>query len=438
MTESVDNIFQIGEALEQRISHIESKLEDQINKILDLSRIGSVFTSLLDLNLILPMMMETALRIVKGEVGEVIIFDFYGQPKTVNWGLSSNIIQRLNTDRGIDIINHIKNTGESLVINNLDFQEEGIISTLAININSILAAPLKSQDEVVGVITIANKEEHQDFDTDDKFALELLGNFAAVAVANVKLHEDALAKQAMEHELNLAEQVQHTLMPDQIKIFDEIEVYSYHHQAGQVGGDFYDIIELSEGRYLIVCADVSNKGMSAALIMSAVRSYIRVVVENVNTVAELTSKVNDLLCRDMHNLGSMFVTMFICLIDMKEHKLYSVNAGHPPGYFFRNDKVEKLKTGGTFIGQFSGLKYLEKETPIKPGDKLVVFTDGVFECVNSKNEMLGLSNALQFLIEHNQVSWDIFLEDFKILLEEYSYDSGRVDDTTLLKIEIKK
>ena len=84
MSESVENIFQIGEAFEQRLVDLEDKLEDQINNILDLSRIGTVFTSLLDLNMILPMLIETALRIVKGEVGEVVIFDYNNEIKSVN------------------------------------------------------------------------------------------------------------------------------------------------------------------------------------------------------------------------------------------------------------------------------------------------------------------------------------------------------------------
>jgi len=437
MSESVENIFQIGEAFEQRLVDLEDKLEDQINNILDLSRIGTVFTSLLDLNMILPMLIETALRIVKGEVGEVVIFDYNNEIKSVNWGLSPAIIKRIKTENGINIIDHVKRSGDTLILNDLEFTEDSNSSMSKKNIKSILCAPLKTKEKIVGAITIANKENQQEFDADDKFSLELLGNFAAVAVMNVELHEEALVKQKMEHELDLAEQVQRTLMPEKNRKYDDIKVFAYHDQAGQVGGDFYDIIKLSDKRYLAVIADVSSKGMPAALIMASVRSYIRVVAEKMDSLAELVSKINNLLCDDVQKLGGMFVTMFFCVIDLNTNKLYSVNAGHPPGYLIRDEKIEELKTGGIFVGQFSDVKYKENTTELKPGDKLIVYTDGLFECVDSEGEMLGLSGLLKFLLAYSETPWDEFTQEIKNLLKKYSYDHGRIDDTTLVKIEVK-
>ncbi|MCD6163499.1 MAG: SpoIIE family protein phosphatase [candidate division Zixibacteria bacterium] len=438
MGESIDDFFQIGEVLEKQLTEIEEKLEDQINKIIDLSHIGAVFTSLLDLDMILPMVIETALRIVKGEVGEIIIFDSGEQPKTASWGLSYENIQKIKTQQGVNIIDHVRNTGESITINNLSFHDNDKVRVHQVSINSIISTPLKAQDKVVGVVTIANKEDGQEFDEDDRFSLELLGSFAAVAVMNVELHEEALIKQKIEHELDIAEHVQQTLMPQENVEYDGIDVNVYHHQAGQVGGDFYDIVKLEDGKYLAIVADVSNKGMPAALIMTAARSYIHILAEDISSLSEFVAKFNEFLCRDMQRMGGMFITMFFGLFDLKENILLSVNAGHPPGYLFRGDEVIKLKTGGPFVGQFSGIKYIENKTPLKTGDKLIVYTDGIFESVNSKGEMLGLANSLKFLKKHCHAPWHDFVNDLKILLKEYSYDVGYVDDTTLMHIEVKK
>jgi len=438
MTDSLENIFQIGEALEERLGELEDNLEEQINKVVDISRIGSVFTSYLDMSMVLPMVIETGLRIVKGEAGEVTIFELEGEQKTVSWGLSSKIVEEIKTADDESVIEYVMRTGESLLINNLDFQTHGSVGTGEVNIYSLIISPLKSQDKVVGVISIANKEDHDDFDDDDKFSLEMLGSFAAVAVQNAELHREALANQKLEHELQIAENVQSTLMPKNHIRYDELEVRTYHDQAGQVGGDFYDIIQLSEGRYLIVVADVSNKGIPAALIMTSVRSYVRAGAENMTSLAQLAATVNRHLCRDIEALGSMFVTMFFGLIDFNQHKLYSVNAGHPPGYLFQDDEVDELKTGGTFIGQFDDIVFIEKETDIKPGDKLIVYTDGIFECVNAHGEMLGLIKTKEFLTQYRNSEWSEFTIKLKALLKEYSYDEGRVDDTTLLMVEVIK
>lgn len=438
MSESLSNIFQIGEAMEQRLAQLEETLEEQVNKIVDISRIGSVFTSYLDLDLVLPMIIETGLGIVKGEVGEVAIFNFHGQPKSISWGLTSEILRQISAEGYDDLIDYIKNTGESLALNEIKVKAEGGAIAPELNINSLIISPLKSQNEVVGYIAIANKEDEEDFSSDDTFSLEMLGSFVAVAVKNSELHMDALIKQKLENELQLAEQVQSTLMPEKIIKFDGLEVFTYYNPAGQVGGDFYDTIDLGDGKYLIVVADVSNKGVPAALIMTSTRSYIRVIVERTTSLADLASQVNNFLCRDVEKLGGMFVTTFLGMLDTRKGKLTSVNAGHPPAYLFRGGEVITLKTGGPFIGQFPDIIYKEIDVDINAGDKIIIYTDGIFECANARGEMLGLQNALKFFEQNVGKSWPLFVDRLGELLEEYSYDKSRIDDTTLLMIEIKE
>lgn len=434
----MDDILKTDKSLEKRVVQLEDRLDDQINKILDLSRLGAVFTSIMDLKMVLPMVIETALGIVKGEVGEIVIFDFNGQQESISWGLSPEITSRLYTETGEKIYENIRRTKEPLLIGNINFKGDNLSGVGSVNIESLLVAPLKTQDKVIGAITIANKKQNEIFDDEDKFALDVLGSFAAVAVLNASLHQEALKKQKIEHELEFAQQVQRTLMPEKINIYDGLEVFTFNAQAAQVGGDFYDIIEMADGKYLIIVADVSNKGVPAALIMSSVRSYVRVVALNMNSLAELAFKINNLLCHDIQNLGSMFVTMFFGLIDLNKHIIYSVNAGHPPGYLLSKGESTKLKTGGLFLGQFTDLEYKEIQNNIKHGDRLFIFTDGIFECVNSKGEMLGLANAEKFLFQNEHVSWERLLSNLEDLLRKYSYDEDRVDDTTLMMVEVKR
>jgi sigma-B regulation protein RsbU (phosphoserine phosphatase) len=355
----------------------------------------------------------------------------------VSWGLTTEIITTIETDQAENLIEQVKDTGEAVVLNNIEYKTSIPSGNRAINIQSIIIVPIKSQSDLIGIISIVNKEMDEEFDSNDKLSLEIIGNFAGVAVKNAELHQEALARQKLEHELQLAEHVQSTLMPEKRIEYDKLSVYAYYDVAGQVGGDFYDIIDLGQGRYLVVVADVSNKGVPAALIMTSVRSYVRVISENMSSLCELASRVNIHLSRDIEKLGSMFVTMFFGLIDTNENKLYSVNAGHPPGVIINKGKFEKLKTGGTFIGQFPQLTFTQKESPIEAGDRLIVYTDGIFECVNSSGEMLGMEKAFNFFKKHQNASWDEFALDLRNLMIEYSFDQGRVDDTTLLMIEIK-
>ncbi len=438
MSDDLNSILQLGEVLESKLSVLEDKLEEQINKIVDLSRMGAVITSVLNLDLVLPMIVETALSLVKGEVGLVVLFDRDGREKSVSWGLSREVIAKLKAPNGEEACRYIRRTGESLIINgaNIDFMND--TSRVTTRLNSFIGIALKTQSKIIGAIAIANKEGEDSFNDDDKFALETLGNFAAVAVTNADLHHEALQKQKYESELDMASQVQSMLMPEKELFFDGLRVHTYNAQAAQVGGDFYDIIEVQPGKYLAVVADVSNKGIPAALIMASVQAYIRLAAESIQSPAELAAKINTRLCLDASRLNSVFVTMFLGLVDLKTHSITCSICGHPPALLLRHGTVIRINSGGTFLGQFSNALFTEEKIGLERGDRLVVFTDGLFECVNDKGQMLGIDNVESFLRQNISLPWGELLGRLKDLLKVYSYDEGRVDDTTIMIIEVLK
>lgn len=435
-SDHLSDIFQIGQALEERIGQLEEKLEDQINKVVELSNIGAVFTSILDLEVVLPMVIETAVSMVRGEVGEVVIYGDKGQVKSVSWGLSSDITRNIRVESGKQIYDQVRETGESLILGEVVFDSVVAATYPNVNIKSLLVSPLKSKDRVIGVIAVANKMAESGFDLEDKFALEMIGNFAAVAILNADLHREALNKQKLDQELQFARHVQRCLMPEKEMIFDGVSIYAYNAQASQIGGDFFDILQIAPQKYLIIVADVSNKGVPAALVMATTMAYIRLASERMDSVSDLASKLNNLLCRDTERLDGVFVTMIMGLVDMDKREIVMVNAGHPPCFVVRGKQLREIGSGGVFLGQFPNIAFEETHLPIEVGDRVYIFTDGIFECVNSKNEMLGLDKARQFMLENSDLPWPNFLEKLKQLLTAYSYDPGRIDDTTLMLVEI--
>ncbi len=438
VTGNIGNIFQIGEALEERISQLEDKLEDQISKVIELSRIGTVFTSILDLEVVLPMVIETAVSMVRGEVGELVIYGKQGGVRSVSWGLSAEITSLIKTESGKNIYEHVRESGESLAMGKIAFDPELSPSHRNVNIQSLLVSPLKSRDRVIGAIAVANKMSDAGFDPEDKFALEMIGNFAAVAIINAELHQETLKKQKLDQELQIARHVQHCLMPEKEIVLDEVSIFAYNAQAAQLGGDFFDILEISPRKYLVVVADVSNKGVPAALTMASTRAYIRLAAENMGSLAQLAAKVNNLLCRDTEKLDGVFVTMVMGLLDFTEREITLVNAGHPPCLMIRGSELIKIGSGGTILGQFPNIDFQEFRIRMIRGDKLVIFTDGLFECVNAKNEMLGIEKVTRFILENANLGWPEFLKKLKSLMGEFSFDPGRIDDTTLMLIEVNR
>ena len=248
------------------VSDLEDKLAKQVNLFTDISRIGTVITSILDLSSILPMVMESAITVVKAEVGQLVVFQDNGEIEgSVCWGINEGVTKLIRNRNGNGLWDHILDTGEWLKITDLESDTNWSLKEEKAYIKSLLAAPLYSQNRIVGAIVVANKIDEKVFGDDDYFNLEIVTRYAAVAVENSRLHKEALEKQKLEADIGMARQVQNMLMPDKSMENDKLRVTAFNAMAMQVGGDFYDIVQLSRNKYILVVADVSNKGFQASL-----------------------------------------------------------------------------------------------------------------------------------------------------------------------------
>ena len=421
-----------GSPNEQGIAELEDKLADQANKFTDISRIGTVITSIMDLDRILPVVMESALAMVKAEVGQMVTFDEQGQVESsVSWGISQKVTDKIVNQKGINLWSFIAQSGDLVRIDDISSSAEWSLSSEKAHITSLVAVPLIAQSQIIGALAVANKIEGRSFDDDDLFALDILARFASVAMVNSALYEQSLAKQKLEADIEMARQLQSTLMPDKVMDFGNLAVHGYNTMAMQVGGDLYDVVQLSRNRFMLVVADVSSKGFPASLLMTSTRSLIRAYAIEKFSLAEIVTNVNEQLCSDFRGLSSMFVTLILVYLDFEAGVIKSVNAGHPPGLVsYPDGSIVNLKSGGPFIGQFEGLKYTEQVVPMLPGTRIFLYTDGVFECVDGRGQMLGLSGLKGFFEKHHRNSPEEFLRLMSEKHKEYSVDPDRIDDTT--------
>ncbi len=420
--------------LEQRIAELEDKLAEQANKFSDISRIGTVITSIMDLDRILPVVMESALAMVKAEVGQMVTLDEQGQVESsVSWGISQQVTDEIRNQEGVNLWSFIAQTGNLLKIDDISSNSGWNLSSERAHVTSLAAVPLMAQNRIIGALAVANKIDGSSFDDDDLFALEVLARFASVAMENSALYEQSMTKQKLEADIDMARQLQGTLMPDKVMDFEKLGVYAYNTMAMQVGGDLYDVVQLSRNRFLLVVADVSSKGFPASLLMTSTRSLIRAYAIEKFSIAEIVINVNEQLCSDFRGLSTMFVTLILVYLDFEAGLIKSVNAGHPPGLVsYPDGKIVDLKSGGPFIGQFEGLKYTEQVLPMQPGTRIFLYTDGVFEGVDGKGQMLGLSGLKEFFEKHHRSSPEDFLRFMSEEQKEYNVDPDRIDDTTYI------
>ncbi len=255
-----------------------------------------------------------------------------------------------------------------------------------------LAVPLVSQGELIGVLNLGPRLSEQDYSSDD---LKLLANLAAQAAPAVRVGQlvreqeaEARSRERIEQELKVAQLIQQNFLPKQLPDLPGWQVAAYYRPAREVGGDFYDFIELEDGRLGIVIGDVTDKGVPAAMVMAATRSVLRASAQRLGAPGEVLARVNDQLCPDMPD--KMFVTCFYAVLEQESGRLHFANAGHDCPYLGTPaGEVEELRARGMPLGLMPGMAYEEKEATLGPGDTALLYSDGLAEAHDPEREMFG-------------------------------------------------
>jgi serine phosphatase RsbU (regulator of sigma subunit)/pSer/pThr/pTyr-binding forkhead associated (FHA) protein len=254
---------------------------------------------------------------------------------------------------------------------------------------SLLCAPLLDGDgSPFGVVQIDTDKPAAQFTAEDLEVMVGAVSQAAVAVRFAKLHEEALRRQTVAHDLELARRVQLGLLPEDYPDCEGFEFFAFYRAANEVGGDYYDFIELPQGRLALVVADAAGKGVSAALMMAKLSGELKYHLSCESPGAAL-ARMNDSLCAGG---TGRFVTLLVAVLDRGSPTMTLVNAGHPAPLLRRADKsvvVVGEKARGAALGLMPEAHYQEVKTQVEPGDIWLGYTDGFTEAVNVRGEMFG-------------------------------------------------
>jgi serine phosphatase RsbU (regulator of sigma subunit) len=244
----------------------------------------------------------------------------------------------------------------------------------------------------------------------------------------------SLMRQSIEQELRMARSIQQAQLPQDLPQLEGWQITPYYQPAREVGGDFYDLFELEDGRVGVVEGDATGKGMPAALVASATCSMLRAVAQALGSSSpgEVLSRVNEtLLSRIPQN---MFVTCFYAILEPKSARLRYANAGHDLPYLHRNGQSEELRARGMPLGLMPGISYEEKEIKLDVGEGVLFYSDGLVEAHDPKGEMFGFPRLRALVAQQGE---ERSLEE--VLLEElYSFVGEgweQEDDITLLTLK---
>ena len=277
------------------------------------------------------------------------------------------------------------------------FQASESIS--ALTIRSMMCVPMLSlEGEPTGVINIDTQNPMAQFKADDLDLMVAVAGQAAMSYESTRLLASHVEKQKQDAEMDIARNVQHALLPEEMPECEGYEFFASYEAAQAVGGDYYDVIELPDGRIVLAFGDVAGKGVPASLVMSRLSSAVRNIVEYVEDPAEAVARINDHMCAKA--VEGRFVTFVLVVLNPVDHTFSVVNAGHMSPMIRRAaGEIEEIdeSTVGVPVGVVEGFPFQAAECSLGPGDCVVIYTDGVSEAMNQESELYGLEHLRDFV-----------------------------------------
>jgi sigma-B regulation protein RsbU (phosphoserine phosphatase) len=250
-----------------------------------------------------------------------------------------------------------------------------------------------------------------------------------------QIEKESSARARLEREMEVARNIQMELLPKTFPDVPGLDLFAFSVPARHVGGDCYDIIELGGGELAITIGDVAGKGTPAAILMANVQAAVRALSESGVPVRRLIGRVNNLVHRATEDSG--FITFFYCVLDTTTGVLRYVNAGHNPPCVLRADGgKEYLDRGGVVIGIMPGVEYEEGEIVLRPGDDLVMYTDGITEAMNPDGDMYGEDRLEDVLCAHRKATAREIEERVYTNVKDFTAGAAQADDLTMVVIKM--
>ncbi len=304
-----------------------------------------------------------------------------------------------------------------------------------LGIRSVLAVPLSVDErEVFGLIYADSPTYETTFTEEHLKILTTLASVASIRVENARLLEERLIRERMERELELATEIQQSFQPAASPKLAGYELQGISFSCYEIGGDYYDFIKMDDGKMLIALGDVSGKGTAAALLMSSLHAAVHGQVAAKRTLSETVHAVNGYLSENTPS--NRFVTLFIGELDPPTGVFKYINAGHNPPLVARlNGDIEKLTAGGLPLGLLSMAEYETGELKLESGESLVIYSDGVSEANNLREEEFGMERLIEVVKKNINASAAGIRDKVESALSAFTRTAPANDDITLVIVK---
>ena len=393
----------------------------------------------IDLKTVLINSLETATKLMRAEVGSIALIDEKEKRLYFMESTDSNFdrLKRMSVSIGTGISGYVAQTGKSIrvddVLKDPRFYEK-IDKEMGRKTGSYVCAPLTAHNRIIGTTQIMKNRRAKPFTEEDVKLLEGFANQAALAIENARARALELKQKGIEYEMELCSEIQKNIFPKKLPDIPCFEFYGSSTPAKEVGGDYYNYFKHGDDCMDVIIADVSGKGISAALLVTELHTSYQLVSSRETSLEETSMKLNQFLCSTL--LRGRFITLFIARVYTDKKEIEYVLAGHPPPLLLYRDgeAFRQFVRTGPVLG-------FDPESPPKlarlaffPGDMLLAFSDGYSEAQNRKDEFFGDDRILKCVSENRNKK----LEDIHMILKKEinTFQNGLplTDDVTILMI----
>ena len=336
------------------------------------------------------------------------------------------------------VMDEVLKNGKSVLTADAQHDPRFASQTIALQgIRSVLAVPLSVDERnVFGLIYADSPTWETTFTEEHLNILTTLASVASIRVENATLLEERFQRERMERELELATEIQQRFQPSAPPQIEGYEFQGISFSCYEIGGDYYDFIPRPDGKMVVALGDVSGKGTAAALLMSSLHAAMHAQVVGDSSLEETIVSVNEYLAENTP--ANRFVTLFAAELDLATGKFVYINAGHNPPLVGRNDgTVSQLGSGGLPLGIMSGAQYEGGELQLDRGEALVVYSDGVSEAVNPKEEEFGIDRLTEVVRKNLGASAAGIRDKVESALSTFTETAPANDDITLVIVKRK-
>ncbi|MEO6693651.1 MAG: SpoIIE family protein phosphatase [Ignavibacteria bacterium] len=335
-----------------------------------------------------------------------------------------------------------KNNKEPKLLNDIYLQELDLTQDqkdIIRNETFVLSIPIYIKDNLIGAMNFGEKPSGKAYSDEDIDLLKTLASQAVISFENSRLQKEKISKQKIEEELQIARKIQMGLLPQFINTIKGMEISGFYNPAKVIGGDFYDCIKLSETKMLVIVADVSGKGIPAAIYMSKVQAMIQFAASIFQTPKEILIEVNKQIHQKIDRRS--FITTIVALFDMEKMTVKICRAGHNPVIYSVNGKLNLLKNKGMGLGleseKFFDDNLEETEISIAEDNMFVFYSDGLTEAMNKNRDEFGTDKIIDIIYDNRQYACSLIQKEIISSVNNFRGSAEQNDDITLVVTKIK-